>query len=115
MLSRNRKEESGLRVHEFLNMVGSNDDRSYQNIDHLWVAPKEYGKIIRTLETDRVVIITGPPEYGKTYSSVRILWEYYHKGYIPKLLEFEDAAIGETRLNRVVDEILKVAEQKKIL
>ena len=107
------KENRGLLVYEFLNMIESFDYQSYKDIDHLWVAPKEYEKTIQTLERDRVVIITGPPEYGKTYTAIRTLWEYYHKGYISKLLEIEDTAVEKTGFRKTINEILDVASQKK--
>lgn len=103
----------GLLLYEFLNMIESFDSESYKDVDYLWVPPKEYDEIIRTLNKDRVVIIIGPPEYGKTYTAIRILLEYYHKGYITKLVEIEDTSVEKTVFKKKVDEILNVASQKK--
>jgi hypothetical protein len=36
-----------------------------------------------SLSNDRLVFITGTKEYGKTYTAVRLLWEYFNKGYEP--------------------------------
>ena len=46
--------------------------------------PIEYDDIKRTLEEKRIVFITGTPEYGKTYTAVRLMWEYFNKGYEPR-------------------------------
>ena len=103
----------GLVVNEFLNLIDPFDYESYKDIDHLWVPPKEYDNIITALERDRVAIITGPPEYGKTYTAIRILWEYYHKRYFPKLLEIEDTALDRTSFRSSINRTLNVASQRE--
>jgi hypothetical protein len=78
-------------VYEFLNKINTPTPYSYIDIDHLWVAPREYDELRKILEKDSMVVITDPPEYGKTYTAIRILWEYYHyKGCLPILFEMKD-------------------------
>jgi hypothetical protein len=36
-----------------------------------------------TLKEKRIVFITGTQEYGKTFTAVRLMWEYYNSGYGP--------------------------------
>jgi len=59
----------------------------YGRIEELYVPPLEYEDIKNTLKEKRLVFITGSPEYGKTYTAVRLMWEYYNKGYEPKWIK----------------------------
>ncbi|MEN6552686.1 MAG: hypothetical protein ABFC34_07340 [Methanobacterium sp.] len=67
----------------FVNTLGIPNNPIYEGIDKLYVIPKEYNEIKKTLENNKIVIITGNPECGKTFTAVRLLWEYYLKGYQP--------------------------------
>ncbi|AKB80715.1 hypothetical protein MSBR3_0137 [Methanosarcina barkeri 3] len=67
----------------FLNTLGIPNDPIYGGIDKLYVIPKEYDEIKKSLEKNKVIIITGNPECGKTFTAVRLLWEYYLKKYQP--------------------------------
>ena len=49
----------------------------------VYVPPLEYEDLKRTLKEKRIVFITGTREYGKTYTAVRLMWEYYNRGYEP--------------------------------
>ena len=71
------------RVSAFLEKVGCSNSKWYGRIEELYVAPIEYEEIRRTLKNNRIILITGTPEYGKTYTAVRIMWEYYEDGYEP--------------------------------
>lgn len=73
-----------LKVLEFLKEIGLKDSKIYNRIDDIYVPPEEYEDIKRTFEKKRIVFITGVPEYGKTYTAVRLMWEYYIRGYTPK-------------------------------
>ena len=44
---------------------------------------REFSDIQKTLNEKRIVFITGTQEYGKTYTAVRLMWEYFKKGYEP--------------------------------
>lgn len=61
----------------------SQDDERYKRIDELFVEPNEYHEILKTIENHNIVFIVGDPGIGKTYSAVKILKEYYEKGYEP--------------------------------
>jgi hypothetical protein len=94
------------KVNEFLWKIGMLGVKNYQMIDSLFVPPTEYEVIRNALATNHIVFITGPPEYGKTYTAVRLLWEYFNhdSAYTPvyyqwventgsvakKLIEIED-------------------------
>jgi len=75
------------RVYEFLEKINRPDSKLYDRIDDLYVPPIEYEEIRKTLGLRRAVFITGTPEYGKTYSAIRLLWEYFDKGYEPVWIE----------------------------
>jgi hypothetical protein len=71
------------KVFEFLEKIGLPRSGLYDRIDYVYVSPVEYGEIESALEMKRIVFITGTAEYGKTYTAVRLLWEYFNKGYEP--------------------------------
>lgn len=68
---------------EFLELIGKSPDSLYRRIDRIFVPPNEYPEISNSLEKHQLIFLVGDPEIGKTYSAVRILWEYYLKGYCP--------------------------------
>jgi HEAT repeats len=75
------------KLYEFLDKIRIDDkdppNLQYDRIDELYVSPVNYGEIQKALIDDHSVFITGPPEFGKTYTAVRLLWDYYNKGYEP--------------------------------
>jgi tetratricopeptide (TPR) repeat protein len=107
-----KKKNRGLVVGDFLGRIKSSNDYYYLNIDYLYVQPREYGDIVRILEHDKVVIITGHPEYGKTYTAVRLLWEHYNKGYVPFLVEVEDRKLD---LGKQTNELRRAMQSEKII
>ena len=60
--------------------------KNYRRIDDLFVPPVEYDAICNALKANQIVFITGPAEYGKTYTAIRLLWEYFNNGYEPVYL-----------------------------
>ena len=72
------------RVFEFLEKIGYAGSKWYGRIDEVYVPPLEYEDMAETLKEKRFVFITGTPEYGKTYTAVRLMWEYYNSGYEPR-------------------------------
>jgi len=52
----------------------------------MFVSPVEYDEIKDILRRNKIIFITGTMEYGKTYTAIRILWEYYSEGYTPKYI-----------------------------
>lgn len=71
------------KVFDFLERIEHSGSKWYDRIDNVFVPPMKYGEITRTLEENQVVFIVGTPEYGKTYTAVRLLWEYFCRGYEP--------------------------------
>lgn len=82
--------EKRLRVLEFLDKIGSHRTE-YWEIEELYVKPKNYDKIKSMLDdnNNNIVFIVGDAELGKTYTAVRLLWEYSKKGYEPLYLPEE--------------------------
>ena len=68
---------------EFLERINKPASPRYRWIDRIFVPPVEYKSMIESLEKHKVVFLIGDPEIGKTYTAVRLLWEYYCKGYAP--------------------------------
>jgi hypothetical protein len=71
------------KVFQFLENIQRAGSKLYYRIDDLYVPPNEYEDIKKALATERIVFITGTPEYGKTYTALRLLWEYFGRGYEP--------------------------------
>jgi hypothetical protein len=82
------------------------DDISYKKIDELYVAPIEYAEIETTLKENRIVFITGAKEYGKTYTAIKLLWEFFKNGYEPKyMLERSEKDESIDKLLRLTGEL----------
>lgn len=74
--------EMELKVLDFLEKIGS-QRAEYREIEELYVAPKNYDRIKSTLDENNIVFIIGDAEMGKTYTAIRLLWEYFKEGYEP--------------------------------
>jgi hypothetical protein len=57
------------------------DSLIYERFDAVYVPPMEYHDIEETLLQNRCVIISGTAENGKTFTSVKLLWEIHKMGY----------------------------------
>lgn len=68
----------------FLREIGFPNHNRYRMIEELFVPPFEYQNMEKTLEKEKLLLIIGTQEYGKTFSAVNLLWEYFKKGYKPK-------------------------------
>ena len=68
--------------YRFLKAIGVDEDR-YKFIDSYYVKPREYQEMCELLERDNVLVITGDPGIGKTYTAVHFLQEYFHRGFNP--------------------------------
>jgi len=74
----------GPSLSDFLEQIGKPRSEWYNRIDRVFVQPNEFEDILRVLEKNKIVFLIGDPEVGKTYTAVRLLWEYYLRGYKPK-------------------------------
>ena len=82
-----KKIQQRCKVFDFLRKIGYPGSRWYGRIDEVYVPPVEYDDIEETLKNKRIVFITGTQEYGKTYTAIRLMWEFYNKGYTPKWIK----------------------------
>jgi hypothetical protein len=69
------------KIMNFLEKIGRSNSKLYNRIDDLFIAPTEFEEIKASLKINHLVFITGTAEYGKTYTAVRLLWEYFLRGY----------------------------------
>lgn len=97
-------------IFEFASKIRS-DSIWYKRLEDLYVAPKEYEEIEKTLEEQRIVFITGSKEYGKTYTAIKLLWEYYKRGYKPEYVLEENAE----RLSQIIDSLLGDEKYKRCI
>ena len=74
---------------EFLEKLGSKRPE-YREIEALYVKPKSYDKITNTLKTHNIVFLIGDAEMGKTYTAIKLLFDYYRDGYEPIYFREED-------------------------
>lgn len=73
----------GRNIRYFMKEVPEADNFWYRNIDKTFVPPNEYKDILECLEKQNVVFLIGDPEIGKTFTAVKLLWEFYRQGYKP--------------------------------
>ena len=79
----NRIQQRG-RMYAFLQKIGFAENKWYERIDEVYIPPLEYTNILRTLNRNKIVFITGTREYGKTFTAIRLLWDFYNKGFEPR-------------------------------
>lgn len=75
------------KINRFMQAIVKSGSFVYDRFEDVYVAPIEYGEIEKTLKENRCIFIIGSPEYGKTYTAIKLLWEYYKDGYTPKFIE----------------------------
>ncbi len=74
----------------FENLQIERSDYSGSFIDKIYIEPDEFEVIQKKLHTDRVIFVTGPPGFGKTYLAIRLLWLGFNAGYTPKWIRSND-------------------------
>ena len=68
--------------YQFTKAINATDDK-YLFIDKYYVKPREYDEMCTLLDKENILVITGDPGIGKTYTAIRIMQEYYEKGFKP--------------------------------
>lgn len=81
-LVKQEKLKKRLKILEFLQKIGSQRDE-YKEIEKLYVEPENYKGIEDILNRHNIVFIIGDSEIGKTYTAVKLLFEFYKEGYEP--------------------------------
>ncbi len=76
------KFERSLEVLEFIEKIGS-ERIEYREIEELYVKPENYEVIERILKDNNIVLIIGDAEIGKTYTAIKLLFEFFKEGYEP--------------------------------
>lgn len=71
-----------LEVLEFLEKIGS-QRIEYREIEELYVKPENYEEIERILKDNNIVFIIGDAEIGKTYTAIKLLFEFFKEEYEP--------------------------------
>jgi hypothetical protein len=99
-------------VFDFLERIGKSRSSWYRRIDRIFVPPNEYKNIIDCLEKWKVVFLVGDPEIGKTFTSLRILWEYYSQGYHP--IWYSGSELGERIKIRQIMSDCKIVENSVV-
>jgi hypothetical protein len=102
------------RVFEFLEKIGYAGSKWYGRVDEVYVPPSEYEEMARTLHERKILFITGTPEYGKTYTAVRLMWEFYNRGYEPRWIEGGELA-ERNEVRRKLEDIGAVLKSRRII
>jgi hypothetical protein len=72
----------------FLELIEKTTSFVHQKFEAVYVPPIEYEEIERTLKQSRCIFITGSPEYGKTFTTIKLLWDFYNNSnYRPSYIE----------------------------
>lgn len=97
------------KISEFLEKIGqSRGDLTGALIDKIFIPPDEFEEIKSKLNKNRLVFITGTAGYGKTYTAIRLLWEKYNEGYVPRWVagkEPDDRKVVRGRLANIEPEL----------
>ena len=101
-------------VLNFLKLIDVPESGIYNRINELYVFPNEYLEIREFFEDNNILILTGTAEYGKTYTAIRLLWEFYKKGYNPNWAKGSDEKENNEAGKRLED-IKKELKSKTIL
>lgn len=78
-------------------------------INDIFVPPFGYLELKSFLRKERVVFINGTPAFGKTYTSLNLLWEYFLEGYVPVFIPGIEASfrVKSRAMLRDIQSILK--------
>jgi len=68
-----------IKIHQFMEMKGLGKSKIYQRFDDVYVPPIEYDDIEKTLKEQRCVFIIGTAEYGKTFTAIKLMWDFHKK------------------------------------
>ena len=101
-------------VFTFLEAIGRTNSNWYSHINDAYVPPMEFADIAQTLSRGRIVFITGTQEYGKTYTAVRLMWEYYRRGYEPWWVPGDEAS-QRIEVRESLEHIAPLLKKKRVL
>jgi hypothetical protein len=106
---RYRTKNPGLvKFNNFLGAIGKSGSFIHYRFEDVYVPSNEYEEIEKILKEFRCVFITGSPEYGKTFTAIKLLWEFYkNSNYMPRYIEE-----GSKETNEI---ITKLVNQDKSL
>lgn len=68
---------------EFLRLIGKDMNNWYRNLESNFVDPLNYSKIKSILNNNQILFIIGSPQSGKTFTAVKLMFEYYLRGIKP--------------------------------
>ena len=102
------------RLFDFLEKIGYSGSKWYGRIDEVYVPPSEYEDLTKTLKEKGILCITGTQEYGKTYTAVRLMWEFYNRGYEPRWVQGGEAA-ERTEVRRKLENIRAELKPRRII
>jgi hypothetical protein len=102
-----REENPGLvKFNNFLQAIGKSG-LIYEKFEDVYVPPIEYEEIENNLKEHRCILI-GTAEYGKTYTAIKLLWEYFKKDYVPNYVDE-----GSKKATNMIEKLAPLDEDLK--
>ena len=101
-------------VLKFIEKIGFIKHKSFSRINEIYVPPVNFDNIVKTLKEERILFITGTPEYGKTYTAVKLLWSYFKAGHEPFFCSGSEES-KRIELRDTLDNINKVLKPGRIV
>ena len=68
---------------DFLRLIGKDMNNWYLNFESNFVEPINYSKIKSKLFINQILFLIGSPQSGKTFTAVKLMFEYYLRGIKP--------------------------------
>lgn len=91
------------KFNDFMQKIRKSGSLIYDRLEDVYVEPIGYEEIRETLEQYRCVFIIGSPEYGKTYTATKLLWEFYKNGIEPMYIEKESKETADACVLRKLE------------
>lgn len=110
ILLRNKQERT---LENFISELEIPESSRYCKLNELFVPPKEFSEIKTHLKNKRVIFISGPPEFGKTFTSIVLLWEWYKEGYSVKWIQGDSISERE-KVRRLFGQSINSLNQNTI-
>jgi hypothetical protein len=99
---------------EFLTLIGKKNSGIYDYLNEIYVKPNGFDNIVKKLENEKIIFITGSPEYGKTYTAAYLLWKYFQKGCNPIWFSGEEKN-DRYEIRKKMNDIEMILKEKSII
>lgn len=100
---------------KFLSLISRSSGSVYDRINEIFVPPRNFKQIKNVLDQNKFVIISGTPEIGKTFTAIRLLWDYYSSSdYFPVWVEGAELSSRQI-VRRHLEDISAILKENSII